>query len=94
MAQLNAAEAAAAAAAAERDELRLALEQHKGPWMDEVRGTLSATRSKLHVQLPVLPHACLYMLCCCSVRLSMGVGVNSELKDLPIGETSTSRWPC
>jgi hypothetical protein len=40
MAQLKAAEAAAAAAAAERDELRLALEQHKGPWMDEVRDTL------------------------------------------------------
>lgn len=37
MARLRAAEAGAAAAAAERDELELALEQHKGPWMDEVR---------------------------------------------------------
>jgi len=36
MAQLRAAEAGAAAAGAERDELRLALEEHKGPWMDEV----------------------------------------------------------
>jgi hypothetical protein len=36
MARLRAAEAAAAAAVAERDEYRLALEQHKGPWMDEV----------------------------------------------------------
>jgi hypothetical protein len=36
MACLRAAEAGAAAATAERDELRLALEQHKGPWMDEV----------------------------------------------------------
>jgi hypothetical protein len=37
LARLRAAEAGAAAAVAERDELKLALEQHKGPWMDEVR---------------------------------------------------------
>lgn len=37
MARLRAAEAGAAAAVAERDEYKLALEQHKGPWMDEVR---------------------------------------------------------
>lgn len=36
MARLRAAEADAAAATAERDELKMALEQHKGPWMDEV----------------------------------------------------------
>jgi hypothetical protein len=36
MAKLRAAESAAAAASAERDELVLALEEHKGPWMDEV----------------------------------------------------------
>lgn len=36
LAQLRAAESAAAAATAERDELLLALEEHKGPWMDEV----------------------------------------------------------
>lgn len=36
LARLRAAEAGAAAAAAERDELKMALEQHKGPWMDEV----------------------------------------------------------
>jgi hypothetical protein len=40
MAKLRAAESAAAAASAERDELVLALEQHKGPWMDEVRGCI------------------------------------------------------
>jgi hypothetical protein len=37
MAKLRAAESAAAAACTERDELVLALEQHKRPWMDEVR---------------------------------------------------------
>ncbi|KAF6265548.1 hypothetical protein COO60DRAFT_963050 [Scenedesmus sp. NREL 46B-D3] len=36
MAKLRAAESAAAAAGTERDELVLALEEHKGPWMDEV----------------------------------------------------------
>jgi hypothetical protein len=36
MAKLRAAESAAAAASAERDELVLALEEHKGPWLDEV----------------------------------------------------------
>eukprot|EP00878_Enallax_costatus_P010237 GHUV01010686.1.p2 GENE.GHUV01010686.1~~GHUV01010686.1.p2 ORF type:complete len:246 (+),score=109.41 GHUV01010686.1:1218-1955(+) len=36
MAKLRAAESAAEAATAERDELLLALEAHKGPWMDEV----------------------------------------------------------
>lgn len=36
MAKLRAAESEAAAASAERDELVLALEEHKGPWMDEV----------------------------------------------------------
>eukprot|EP00879_Flechtneria_rotunda_P013727 GHRR01014339.1.p1 GENE.GHRR01014339.1~~GHRR01014339.1.p1 ORF type:complete len:324 (+),score=132.93 GHRR01014339.1:1948-2919(+) len=36
MAKLRAAEAAAASATAERDELQMALEEHKGPWMDEV----------------------------------------------------------
>jgi hypothetical protein len=40
MAKLRAAESAAAAASAERDELVLALEEHKGPWMDEVRHDL------------------------------------------------------
>jgi hypothetical protein len=39
MAKLRAAESAAAAACTERDELVLALEQHKGPWMDEVGGS-------------------------------------------------------
>lgn len=36
LARLRAAEADAAAAVAERDELRVALEEHRGPWMDEV----------------------------------------------------------
>lgn len=37
MARLRAAEAAAGAATRERDELALALHEHKGPWLEEVR---------------------------------------------------------
>jgi len=37
MAKLRAAESTAAAATAEKDELLLALEEHKGPWLDEAR---------------------------------------------------------
>lgn len=36
MAKLRAAESEAETATAERNELLLALEEHKGPWMDEV----------------------------------------------------------
>eukprot|EP00775_Hariotina_reticulata_P005126 gene5126-5366_t len=36
MAKLRAAESTAAAATAEKDELLMALEEHKGPWLDEI----------------------------------------------------------